>query len=213
MKVLFFDLDGTLVNSMNVHVNTWIESLKSKNLETTRSKLLSLGGVGYTDTISIIAKENNVVLTNEEVVGIHDFKQKLFEKHIDEVVAYDLCDDLEYLKEKGVMLILVTSTNRRFAEHHLNNFFPNIFDYILGAEDFSHTKPHPEPYLKAWKLSGFEKDECFVIEDAPSGINSGNDAGIKTLGIVTSNSREGLSEAYAVFDTHEELFKFLRKEL
>ena len=174
---------------------------------------MKLGGVGYKDTISIIAKENNSKLNDNDVDEIHNLKQQFFEKHIDEVKIYDVYDDLKFLKEKGIILFLVTSTNRRFAVHHLNHFFPNIFDYILGAEDFSHTKPHPEPYIKAWELSGFDKKDCFVIEDAPAGIESGNTAGIKTLGIMTSNTKENLSHAYKIFENHNELFEFLRKEL
>ncbi len=210
MKALFFDLDGTLVNSMGAHVKSWKQSLLSQGLETTEKRLMELGGVSFEDTISIIAKENNKEISSEKKKSIHELKQELFQKYMGEIKPYDVYDDLKELKQKKIMLILVTSTKRKFAIHHCSSFFPNIFDTILSAEDFNYSKPNPEPYLKAWKISGFDKKECFVIEDAPSGVTSGNAAGIKTLAVITSNTKEKLSHAHKVFENHTLLFDYLK---
>lgn len=212
MKALFFDLDGTLVKSMGAHVKSWKQSLSSQGLETTEERLMQLGGVSFEDTISIIAKENNRKISSQKKQSIHELKQIVFQKYLDEIKPYNVYDDLKKLKDKKFLLILVTSTKRKFAQHHCNNFFPEIFDTILSAEDFIHSKPNPEPYLKAWEISGFDKKDCYVIEDAPSGITSGNTAGIKTLAVLTSNTKENLSHAYRIFETHALLFDYLKSQ-
>ena len=201
MKALFFDLDGTLINSMEVHVKSWKQSLSSQGLKTTKERLMQLGGVSFEETITIITKENNQEISTGVKQSIHELKQTLFQRYINEIKPYDVYDKLKELKEKEIMLILVTSTKKKFALAHCSKFFPNIFDTILSAEDFNNTKPHPEPYLKALEISGFDKKDCYVIEDAPSGVTSGNSAGIKTLAILTSNTKQNLSHAYKIFET------------
>ncbi len=213
MKALFFDLDGTLINSMEVHVKSWKQSLSSQGLKTTKERLMQLGGVSFEETITIIAKENNQEISTGVKQSIHELKQTLFQRYINEIKPYDVYDKLKELKEKEIMLILVTSTKKKFALAHCSKFFPNIFDTILSAEDFNNTKPHPEPYLKALEISGFDKKDCYVIEDAPSGVTSGNSAGIKTLAILTSNTKQNLSHAYKIFENHSLLFDYLISQI
>lgn len=213
MKALFFDLDGTLINSMEVHVKSWKQSLSSQGLKTTKERLMQLGGVSFEETITIITKENNQEISTGVKQSIHELKQTLFQRYINEIKPYDVYDKLKELKEKEIMLILVTSTKKKFALAHCSKFFPNIFDTILSAEDFNNTKPHPEPYLKALEISGFDKKDCYVIEDAPSGVTSGNSAGIKTLAILTSNTKQNLSHAYKIFENHSLLFDYLISQI
>ena len=48
----------------------------------------------------------------------------------------------------------------------------------------------PDPYLLGAKRAGVDPTRCLVVEDAPAGIRSGQAAGCKTLGLITSHSRE-----------------------
>jgi glycerol 3-phosphatase-1 len=63
-------------------------------------------------------------------------------------------------------------------------------DVFVMAEDVSHGKPHPEPYLTGAMRCGVLPEKCLVIEDAPNGIRSGKAAGCKTLAVITSHTRE-----------------------
>lgn len=57
LKALFFDLDGTLIDSMDAHVKSWQESLREYNLFPSRNDLMQLGGVPFRETIKIVSKE------------------------------------------------------------------------------------------------------------------------------------------------------------
>ena len=46
-------------------------------------------------------------------------------------------------------------------------------------------KPNPEPYLKAWERSGFKKEECMVVENAPLGTRAAKAAGLFTCAVNT----------------------------
>ncbi|KAJ8293561.1 2-deoxyglucose-6-phosphate phosphatase 1 [Rhodotorula toruloides] len=73
---------------------------------------------------------------------------------------------------------------------------PPALPFLVTANDVTHGKPHPEPYLKGLdelrQLPGaaFEPSDILVVEDAPSGLKSGLAAGCKTLGVATGQPLE-----------------------
>jgi sugar-phosphatase len=69
---------------------------------------------------------------------------------------------------------------------------------LVTADDVTNGKPHPEPYLKGAEWLGFPPAECVVVEDAPSGIQSGRAGGMKVIGMASTYAAEKLREADAV---------------
>ena len=66
---------------------------------------------------------------------------------------------------------------------------------VVTSEHVSRGKPFPDPYLEgAWRCN-VKAENSLVIEDAPSGIQSGRAAGAKTLAVCTSHSRKQLLES------------------
>ena len=90
----------------------------------------------------------------------------------------------------NLKLILASSAsmstiNRVFKKFDLDNFFTAK---ISGA-DLKESKPDPEIFLKAVKISGFSKKECIVIEDSTNGIIAANSAEIFCIGYKSENSK------------------------
>jgi HAD superfamily hydrolase (TIGR01509 family) len=94
-------------------------------------------------------------------------------------------DVLTFLHDHGVQCWVVTGSGQKSLLGKLNNTFPDIFTGIICAYDVTHGKPDPEPYLKAWDRSGFKKDECAVVENAPLGVRAAKAAGIYTFAVNT----------------------------
>ncbi|GAA6010362.1 hypothetical protein JCM11491_006286 [Sporobolomyces phaffii] len=84
---------------------------------------------------------------------------------------------------------------------------PPQLPFLITANDVTHGKPHPEPYLKGMdalrQLGGaeFTPDEVLVFEDAPSGLKSGLAAGCKTLAVCTGQPREKIRAVEATIKT------------
>jgi sugar-phosphatase len=66
---------------------------------------------------------------------------------------------------------------------------------LISADDVTHGKPDPEPYLKAAEQLGFPPEQCIVIEDAPYGITAAHRAGMKAIGVVGAYAVEQIHEA------------------
>lgn len=83
----------------------------------------------------------------------------------------------------GIPICLVTSTHRRMSEIALDFMGRSLFAASVCGDEVDHNKPHPEPYLRAASLVGAEPACCVVIEDSPTGVESGQAAGCVVLAV------------------------------
>jgi sugar-phosphatase len=92
---------------------------------------------------------------------------------------------------------IVTSATRALAEVRLRAAGLPIPRRWINADDITHGKPDPEPYLKAASALGFPAAECVVVEDVPSGIRSGKGAGAQVIAFRTTDRDQHLLAAGA----------------
>ena len=103
----------------------------------------------------------------------------------------------------------MTNINRIFKKFDLDKFFKAK---ISGA-DLKESKPNPEIFIKAAKLSGFNKSECIVIEDSTNGVIASKSAGIYCIGFNSPNSKnQNYDKADLVVSNFNEIrFDYLNK--
>ena len=96
------------------------------------------------------------------------------------------------LHRHGVKTAVVTSSNMPKMEsvYRQHPAFTQLFDTVLTSEDFERSKPDPDCYLKAAQRLETQIDECLVFEDSVNGLRSGRAAGMKVVGLLTTNPLE-----------------------
>ena len=67
------------------------------------------------------------------------------------------------------------------------------FDADISGRDFAHGKPHPEIFLTGASELGVAPQDCFVVEDAASGIQAAKAGGMAALGVARANDEELLA--------------------
>ena len=99
------------------------------------------------------------------------------------------------LRRHGVLTAVVTSSNQPKMESVYSHQpgFKSLFDAILTSEDFERSKPDPDCYLKAAQRLGAQIGECIVFEDSINGLHAGCAAGMKVVGLTTTNPRERIA--------------------
>ena len=99
------------------------------------------------------------------------------------------------LHAHGVKTAVVTSSNQPKMEsvYRAQPQFKQLFDAILTSEDFEYSKPHPDCYLKAAARFNAEPSECIVFEDSFNGLKSGRAAGMKVVGLATTNPADSIA--------------------
>ena len=99
------------------------------------------------------------------------------------------------LHANGVRTAVVTSSNMPKMEsvYRAQPQFKTLFDAILTSEDFEYSKPHPDCYLKGAARFGVTPEECIVFEDSFNGLKAGRAAGMRVVGLATTNTAEAIA--------------------
>ena len=187
-KAVFFDQDGILYNSMPYHAKSWAWAMTKHGLPYTEMECYRNEGRTSTGVI----QEHHMQMfgtpaTQELIEAIYADKSAHFTEMTGGFpgIIPGVDKVLYYLRDHGVQCWVVTGSGQRNLIDALNKTFDNVFTGIISSFDVVKGKPDPEPYLKAWERSGFQKEECFVVENAPLGVRAGKAAGLFTIAVNT----------------------------
>ena len=188
-----FDFDGVVVDTEPQYTLFWDEKGKKYHPE-----IPDFGHHIKGQTLIQIYKQyfrQPEGLQDEITRQLLDYELTMHFEYIGGVV-----DFMKELREKGVKLAIVTSSNdakmaNAYREHPE---LKSMVDYIVTADRVTHSKPHPECFLLGAEMLGVEKDNCIVFEDSFHGIEAGNRAGMKVIGLATTNSAEAIADKCAL---------------
>ena len=143
-KLLIFDLDGTLLDTLMDLTNSVNFALKQFGYKE-KSKEFVRKAIGNGVAI-LIARciENGKDNSNYQNV-LNCFRSHYKEHYFDNTIPYDGMKDLLIaLKSKRFSLAVVSNKIDFIAKSLINHFFPNIFDYVQGDVSELKKKPHPD---------------------------------------------------------------------
>ncbi len=80
----------------------------------------------------------------------------------------------------------------------------NHFDLIIGNDEVTNPKPHPEIYLTAFVRLGVKPSECIIVEDSPHGVESGKASGAEVY-VVRNTEDVNLSLFEKLLNNHEKI--------
>lgn len=188
IKTLLLDLDGTLINSENIFLDSFrriisnnynyeISDAEYKNNELDQNNNL----IGYLKLKKIIPNtepENDIM---QQIYAEYEIEFIKMLSKDDTILNFEL---LKQLQEKGMKLALVTTSKRKFVEMLINTLsIEKLFDYIVCREDVDNLKPDKEAYEKAIGNLKTPKENILAVEDSNRGLESATDAGIKVIHI------------------------------
>lgn len=175
-KALIFDLDGTLSNSLPVHVETWNKIGEKYNFTFDPGIVEEMTG---RPTIEFAKRIVNQYGLSEEPQNIVNQKQKLFWElaHLLEPVEEIRAIVEEYYGK--LPLAVGTGASRKSAVVQLNELnLIHYFDAIVSADDVINHKPEPDTFLECARLLEVEPRFCQVFEDGNLGILAAQKAGM-----------------------------------
>jgi beta-phosphoglucomutase len=204
-KSFLFDLNGTMINDMEFHIEVWHDVLNNDlNAKLSREEVRShMYGRNQELLIRVFGTNR---FTSEEADAISYQKevkyQTLYKPHLD--LLPGLCEFLKHAKENKTKLAIGSAAslfNIDFALDNLN--IRHYFEFIVSGDDVKNSKPHPETYLKAAALLQVKPSTCIVFEDAPKGVESARNAGMKCV-VITSMHQEN------EFNEYENILMFVK---
>ncbi len=202
IKAVMFDLDGVIVDTSNYHYLSWKKLCLELDYNLNESGNDFLKGLSREDSLIKIIDLANISLPEEK------FKEYLIKKnsyYLDFInnispknILPGVLSFLRYLKKKSIKISLCSSSkNAKFVLEKLDMI--SLFDIIVDGNDIKMGKPDPEIFLIASKKLVTEPKNCLVFEDAQSGIDAANKAGMTVVGIGNKNKLKNLKYCFPGF--------------
>lgn len=208
LKAVIFDMDGVLTDSMPYHARAMETVFSELGIDIDPQDIFEREGEKTVDVVSFLLEKETGDLLKYDVSSIvekyiQEFR-RIAEFHVFE--GMETC--LQELKKK-FLLAVVSGSDRPIVYDIMESRFPGIFNVIVTGDDVKHGKPAPDPYLKAVDMLEIGKDECFVVENAPMGVDSALSAGLCCIGVPTYLEPGKLKRADLILRDHGELADFL----
>lgn len=187
-RAALFDMDGTLYDSMPHHADAWLEMTRQIGIEADRDEFFLYEGRTGASTINILfQRAYGRDATDEEARRLYGIKSDLFRAMPPVDPMLGAARLLRQVMDLGLTRVLVTGSGQNTLLSRLDTDFPGAFPagMRITAANTEHSKPHPDPYLKAMALAGTEPWQSIAFENAPLGVESASRSGAFTIAVAT----------------------------
>lgn len=210
IKAVIFDMDGVLVNTEPLHFSVSQKQFTDLKIEITPELYSTFTGNSNRNIYQKIINQFNL---DESLDSLLYTKNKLFveafHQHKNLRLMPGVLDLIKDLYQNGMQLLVASSSEMHIIDLVFERFSLNkYFSHKISGEDFPESKPNPEIFLKAIKLSKMNAENCIVIEDSTNGIKAAKAAGLYC--IAYKGDAEGQDQSQAdeiVYDFADLNFK------
>jgi len=210
---VIFDVDGVLVDSYQAHLQSWQRLFQELGFEYTEEEFAA----GFGRTSREILRDKLGDQLNDQRLREIDEQKELFYREAFRNAFLPMegaAELVEALAADGALLGIGSSgpaANVALAIELLG--LAQYFSVKVTGADVSRGKPDPQVFLLAAERLGALPEACAVIEDAVPGVTAANRAGMTSIGVTGTATRERLGHAKLVVDSLRELSPARIREL
>lgn len=210
IKAVFFDLDGTLVNTLASLKKTMDLTMEHFDLEgVSLQETRIFVGTGYKKYVEKALEKNadkkykeaekweekdeeramDLDMEGDEIMGLYDEVCEYYASIFPENSTYQaeaypgIKECITALKEKGIAVVCITNKSKEVAEGVLASVFSaDSFTLIIGDDGEMPLKPDKAPLLKACRELGITKDEAVMVGDTKTDLDAARNAKMSSIG-------------------------------
>ena len=176
---IIFDLDGTLLDSFSVRVDSWHRDLYLNGEDVDRSKIEPLIGLPGISLASIFSSTPEKVESDEEI---------LFKERLSEVGFFpDVIPTLAKIEGMGIKWAIVTSARREFVD-----MLPIAGEKVITIDDVKNGKPETEAYERAAEMMKIKHENIMVVGDSINDMIPAKKLGMFSV-LVTHGMNKGIN--------------------
>jgi HAD superfamily hydrolase (TIGR01549 family) len=185
IRAVIFDIDGTMVDSVDAHAEAWQRALASFGHYVAFDKIRSQIGKGGDQLLPVFLSQQEVAERGKE---IEEFRADLFKReYISRVLPFPHVRELFVrIKRDDRSIILASSAKADEVEFYKHLcLVENLVDGQTSADDAAKSKQHPDIFEAALDLlQGIGAEETLVVGDSPYDAEAARKAHLSTLGVL-----------------------------
>lgn len=186
---LVFDMDGTLIDNMPIHIQVWTQYLAELGAQAAPGAFHDqTAGKTNTEILRMFLGDD---LPEERLAAYSREKEQRYRRLYRSALAPlpGLLPFLERARAAGLALALATSAGRENIDFTLQLLgISGVFSVIVGAEQVQRGKPDPQAFLLAAAGLGLPPERCLAFEDSLKGIAAAHAAGMPVIALLTGMS-------------------------
>lgn len=197
INAIIFDLDGVLVNTIEMHYQAWREVAQSGGRDLTATQMEELRGVQRNECLEILFPDRDLtpdVIDNFIQIKHNTYTRALCQQKPQDVLIDSALELLHDARKMGLKLgIASSSMNALRVLEHVG--IGHLFDRIAGGDKVVRSKPKSDIFVWVAGALGIPPSHALVFEDSVKGIRGAKDAGMKSVGVVNPDTRS-LADIY-----------------
>lgn len=192
-EALIFDMDGTLVDNMSFHARIWPIWARREGLTLSDAELRAQTHGTIGEIVARFFPHHSPKARQEIGARKEALYRQLYAPHLR--LLPGSADLLDWAQQTRMPVALATAgdvTNINFTLDGLG--IREFFAALVGGEDVSRGKPHPEVFLLAAQRLGVTPEKCLVFEDSPAGVEAARRAGMGCIVVNAMAPRDEFGE-------------------
>jgi len=191
MRALIFDLDGTLIDTVYVHVLAWQQALAEAGIDRPAWHIHRRIGMGVSLFVRIMGREVGREMTPPEIAALRQRWRELYARLAPEPRPLPgAAELLRLLRDAGVPHAIATGSQRPEINPSLEVLGVGSETLVLEGKEGFRGKPEPDLFLACQQRLGLPVEACCVVGDGVHDLLAARRAGIQGIGLLTGGQRE-----------------------
>jgi HAD superfamily hydrolase (TIGR01549 family) len=205
LKAIIFDIDGTLVDSVDLHARAWQETFRKFGREVEFEKVRHQIGKGGDQLMPVFFSAEELERFGEEM---EKYRGELYKReYLSQVRAFPQVRELfERIRQDGLRIALASSAKKDELKTYKE--IARITDLVeeeTSADDADKSKPHPDIFEAALAALGdVEADEAIIIGDTPYDAEAAGKIKLRTIGVLCGGFPEAELRAAGCTDIYRD---------
>lgn len=184
VQAVIFDIDGTLLDSVDLHAQAWVDAFAHFGVAVSHADARSQIGKGGEQLLPVFLDAERVEWEGKQIEA---YRSDLFKRdYLSRVKPFAGVPELfRYLRAQGLTVALGSSGKAEEVEHYQELLgIAGLVDAVVSSDDVERSKPFPDIFEAALrKLAPIAPDAVLVIGDTPYDVEAATRAGLRTIGV------------------------------